>query len=125
MKKTRIIKIYYFVALCGVLFTSCNEKKHFEIDLIIGKWVSGTEYYRYDNDGTGVTWDKADDVNENEAQAFKWEFDPENNHLTLIHWMEMTQEWTIPKNYTLKSLDDKTLSYKDKYDSTYVFSRVI
>ena len=112
------------MAAGSILMTSCHEKEHFDIELIIGKWVAGTEYWRYDNDGTGATWDKADDVNEDEAQAFKWEFDPESNHLTLIHWMEMSQEWTIPQMFTLKVLDDNTLSYKDRYDSTYTFTRV-
>lgn len=109
---------------CSLMF-SCKEEPKFDIDLIVGKWVSGTEYWRYDTDGTGVTWDEADDVHEDEAQAFKWEFDSENNRLNHIHWMEMTQEWTLPKSYTLKALDDRKLSYKDRFDSTYTFNRVL
>ena len=37
----------------------------------------------------------------------------------------MTQEWTLPKSYTLKALDDNKLSYKDRFDSTYTFNRVL
>ena len=110
------------MAASSMLMSACHDKEHFDIELIVGKWGAGTEYYRYDNDGNGATWDVADDVNEEEAQPFKWEFDSESNHLTLIHQMEMGG--VIPKTYTLKILDDNTLSYKDKYDSTYVYKRV-
>lgn len=120
-RKNRII--LYVLAAGVFMMTSCREKKHFDIELIVGKWVAGTEYYRYDNDGKGATWDVADDVNEDEAQPFEWEFDEESNHLTLIHQMEMGG--VIPKSYTLKTLDDKVLAYTDKYDSTYTYKRVI
>ena len=112
-----------FVA-AALLFAGCGEKKKtFDIDLIVGKWVAGQEFWRYDADGTGATWDEADDVHEDEAQPFKWEFDGESNRLTQIHQMEMGG--VIPKSYTLVDLSDNTLSYKDRFDSTYVYKRVM
>ena len=111
------------MAALSMSLSACRDKQSFDIDLIVGKWVAGTEYWRYDDNGTGVTWDKADDVNEDEAQPFKWEFDSETNHLTHIHQMEMGG--AIPKSYTLKTLNENVLAYTDKYDSTYTFNRVL
>ena len=120
--KSRRRKILVFVA-ATLLLAACGEKKkQFDIDLIAGKWVAGQEFWRYDADGTGATWDEADDVHEDEAQPFKWEFDGENNRLTHMHQMEMGG--VIPKSYTLKVLDNSTLSYTDRFDSTYTFNRV-
>ncbi len=104
--------------------TACNgiEKQTFDIALLTGKWVSGTEVYRYDADGTGATWDTADDVSEAEAQPYTWEFDEATNRLTLLHQMEMGG--VVPKSYTLKKLDATTLEYQDQYNNTSSFTRV-
>jgi hypothetical protein len=117
------LKILVFVAAATLLLSACGKKEHFDIGLIVGKWVAGTEYWRYDGDGNGATWDVGDDVNEDEAQPFTWEFDDEENLLTQIHQMEMGG--VIPKSYTLKKLDENTLAYADRFDSTYTFKRVM
>ena len=106
----------------ATIFVSCKPEPSFDGDLLIGKWVSGTEYYRYDNDGTGATWDTSDDVSESEAQPFTWEFDPNTNDLTLIHQMEMGGQ--IPKSYTVTALNDSILKYKDRYSQTFTYNRV-
>ena len=111
------------VALMALLtFLSCKHDPSFDMSLIIGKWVSGTEYWRYDNDSTGVTWDEGDDVHEDEAQPFTWSFDDETNTLTHVHQMEMGG--VVPKSYTMTQLDDTKLEYRDRFGQTYSFERV-
>ena len=107
------------------LFASCNGKEG-EIDpsMLPGKWVNGTEYWRYDPDGTGSTWDIGDDVTEAEGQPFKWEFDEIDNSLTQVHWMEMTGEWTIPQLFTVTELTDSVLTYRHRSGTVYTFERV-
>lgn len=95
----------------------------FDGDKIIGKWVSGTEYWRYDDDGNGVTWDTKDDVTEEEGQPFTWSFDENTSRLTQIHIMEMGGR--VPKYYTITALDDSRMSYKDNYGNISSFTRVI
>lgn len=123
MKKNGLL-IISFALVFAAIMTSCKEEPRFDGSLIVGKWVSGTEYWRYDTDNTGVTWDEKDDVHEEEGQLFKWDFDSENDQLTHIHWMEMTGDWTIPKVYTVTALDNNKLSYTDKYGQEYIFTRV-
>ncbi|MBQ6956748.1 MAG: hypothetical protein IJP80_09065 [Bacteroidales bacterium] len=118
----RISRIIFLVSALLLLTVSCKKDK-FDPDLLIGKWVNGSEYYRYDNGNTGVTWDVADDVHEDEAQAFKWEYDAKENTLTHIHWMEMTQDWTVPRVYTITELNNNSLKYTDKFGKTYSFTK--
>ena len=72
MKKT----LYYLAMFCVVcLFAvSCETEETPPDDesFLIGKWVSGTLYYKYLADGNGETWDTADDVNEGEGTNFEW-----------------------------------------------------
>ena len=89
MKMKKTIKRFLLSAVVALSLTSCGgDKEHFDISLLAGKWVAGQEFWRYDANGTGATWDEADDVHEDEAQPFTWEFDDETNSLTHIHQME-------------------------------------
>lgn len=117
------------IAVLSVILLSCEgEKKTFSSDLLIGKWKrssvskqgkTGYDCYRYDVNGNGATWDTADDVNENEAQAFTWKLD--KDRLTILHKGEMGQ--VIPKVYTVKTLNSTALSYEDDYGATFTFSK--
>ncbi len=121
--KIKKLVLFLFVAAAQLALVGCHEEtESFDITLLPGKWVAGTEYYRYDNDGTGVTWDTGEDVSEEEAQAFTWEFNDETNRLTLIHQMEMGG--VVPKYYTLKALTATQLSYSDNYGQTMTYTRV-
>ena len=123
---------YYKLLLIGIisiaLFACEGKQKTFSSDLLKGKWKrpsvskqgkTGYDCYRYDANGSGATWDTADDVNENEAQAFTWKLD--KDRLTVVHKGEMGQ--VIPKVYTVKTLNSITLSYEDDYGATFTFSK--
>ena len=121
MKNLKLI-VLSIIAVATVVLTmsSCSSEVDFDKELLIGKWQSNTLYEVYNADGTGLTWDTADDVTEAEAQAFTWEL--VGADLTQIHIMEMGGN--IPKVYEVKQLDDTTLSYKDDYGKTHNFTRV-
>lgn len=117
-------------ALITVLLTSCTpEDVSFDSSLLIGKWsrdyqednVTKTEYYRYDSDGTGVSWVPADDVSEAEGQGFQWVLD--KSDLTQIYLMEVSGA-TVTKIYTVTQLNSTTLQYKDDLGTTYTFTKV-
>ena len=122
MKRHRILFLFLQMTLFVSLLVSCHDDPTFDGNMIVGKWVSGTEYYRYDADSTGATWDTSDDVNEDEGQPFTWSFDETTSRLTLIHQMEMGA--VIPKTYTLIALDDQVMKYKDNYDRIFEYKRV-
>ncbi len=114
--------LYLFVVLISTAFlVSCEtEVTTFDDAFLIGKWQSGTEFYKYKIDGTGTTWDTADDVNEDEAQAFTWKL--LQSELTHIHVMEMGGG--VPKVYTVTELTETTLKYRDDFGKSYTFKKV-
>ena len=108
-----------------ISFSSCELPASFNEDFLIGKWErpssnNGLECYRYDANYNGVTWDTGEDVSEAEGQPFTWSV--ESATMTHIHIMAMGGK--IPKTYTLLTLNDSTLSYKDDYGVSFTFIKV-
>jgi hypothetical protein len=101
---------------------SCDTlvDKSFDETLLYGKWQSNTMFYKYISDGTGTTWDTADDVTEAEAQKFTWTLVA--SELTHIHIMEIGGN--VPKSYTVTELTDSTLIYNDDFGKTFSFKKV-
>ena len=117
MKKTASFTFFpvlpLFAALCACTPDDPTEGD-FEIDNLYGKWCQeGTHiYYRYNEDGTGCTWDESDDVFEDEAQAFTWEVD--GSEMIHIHLTE-TGTAQVPKYYIITHLSFDELDYYDAY----------
>ena len=94
----------------------------FDESLLIGKWSSGTLFFRYDTGGSGVTWDTADDMTEVDGQEFTWVLD--QSELTHIYLMEVSGG-VITKIYTVTKLNATTLEYKDDTSGqVYTFTKV-
>ncbi|HOO84903.1 MAG TPA: hypothetical protein PLS94_10085 [Prolixibacteraceae bacterium] len=118
-------KLLYFLCLIFITsatIVSCDMAfdEPFNQDLLVGKWKSGTEFYKYASDGTGTTWDEADDVYEDEAQAFTWTL--VQDELTHIHLMELGG--SVPKVYTLTELTSTTLKYEDGFGKQFSYTKV-
>ena len=96
------------------------EDQVYDTELFVGLWQSGTVFYRYNKDGTGGTWDTADDVTEAEASKFTWEV----NRNRLIHFHEMEIGGIIPKAHTIKNIDLGNLEYEDDFGTKYAFVKV-
>ncbi|MBO4307036.1 MAG: hypothetical protein J5848_01850 [Bacteroidales bacterium] len=122
MFKNKKTILFFILVTCCCLVACNHDDPTFDPALLIGKWVSGTEYYRYDADGTGATWDTSDDVSEEEAQPYTWQFNEETNRLTVLHQMEMGG--VIPKSYTVTNLTENLLQYKDQYNQSFTYNRV-
>lgn len=104
-----------------VLEPEVFEKLKVDPDMIIGLWRSGSMYYRYNEDGTGRTWDAAEDINESEASLFNWTV--EKNLFTHLHQMEIGGV-IIPKQYRITQLNLQTLAYEDEFGTAFVFEKV-
>lgn len=120
MKK--IIRIVLLLVATTTLMVSCIEDfpVYFDETLLIGKWQSGTVFYKYVSDGSGTTWDTSDDVTEAEAQGFTWTL--VNSELTHIYVLEIGG--SVPKVYTVTELTETTLIYKDDFGTIYSFMKV-
>ena len=125
MKKLVVIAAS-LASIILILFSSCETPVPFDDTLLIGKWTrpstltDGQDCYRYNADYTGATWDTGEVAVEEEAQPFTWSL--EGAVLTQVHQGEMGQ--VVPKAYTLTTLNDSTLSYKDDYGVSATFIKV-
>lgn len=125
MKKLVVIAAS-LASIVLILFSSCETPVTFDETLLIGQWnrpstlTDGQDCYRYKADYTGATWDTGDVAGEEEAQPFTWTL--EGAVLTQLHQGEMGQ--VVPKVYTLTTLNDSTLSYKDDYGVSATFIKV-
>jgi len=120
----RILSYLVFTVIISSIMFSCTEiLEEDEIlneSFLIGKWQSGTLFYKYLDDGTGGTWDTADDVQESEAQEFTWTL--VNRELTQIHVLETGG--TVPKVYDITELTATTLIYEDDFGKQFSFVKV-
>ncbi|MCQ2319189.1 MAG: hypothetical protein MJZ90_09780 [Bacteroidales bacterium] len=96
------------------------EDVEFDSDLLIGLWNESSVYYRYNDDGSAVTWDVADDIAESEGTRLSWEL----RHNLFIHNYIMEIGGVVPKMYNMKQLELDILEYNDDYGVNHVFKRV-
>ncbi|MBR4433282.1 MAG: hypothetical protein IK058_00210 [Bacteroidales bacterium] len=128
MKKTTFFNISIVLLLLTSL-CACNPEDptegDYDVTNLYGKWCQeGTKvYYKYNDDGTGATWDESDDVYEDEAQAFTW--DVEGSEMIHIHLTE-TGTAQVPKYYIITWLSFDELDYYDAIVTTkrYKFYKV-
>jgi hypothetical protein len=119
MKKT--LRYLTMLTVLTLLAVSCTKTETtFDQTLLTGKWQSGTLFYKYLANGTGGTWDTADNVTEAEAQAFTWTLD--KDILTQIHVLEIGG--SVPKVYTVTELTATSLKYHDDFGVTFSFTKV-
>lgn len=121
--KLFIIAIIAVTAII-VSMSSCSPDTDVELDqtLLIGKWqeTNTLNFEVYGKDGSGYTWDEADDVTEAEAQPFTWGLN--GNVLTQVHTMEMGGN--VPKRYTVTKLTATELIYEDNYGKVHSFDKI-
>ena len=120
------LTIYALFLLFSLSACQPNEELptvEYDITDLYGKWESGTEYYVYNSNGTGYTWDEGDGVYEEEAQPFTWEVD--ESEMIHVHKMEMGGD--VPMYYIITELTSSTLRYYDAYNEkdTYTFIKVL
>ena len=122
MKNLKLISLAIIAVTTIILsMSSCSPDTDVEFDqtLLTGKWQENNSllFEVYGKDGSGYTWDEADDVTEAEAQPFTWGLN--GNILTQVHTMEMGGN--VPKAYTVTKLTATELIYEDNYGNKHSF----
>ena len=125
MKNLKLLLISILAVSAIMLsMSSCSPDTDVELDknLLIGKWqeTNTLNFEVYGKDGSGYTWDEADDVTEAEAQPFTWGLN--GNVLTQVHIMEMGGN--VPKTYTVTKLTATELVYEDNYGKVHSFDKI-
>lgn len=92
----------------------------FDEDLLIGVWKEDEVYYRYNEDGTAVTWDLSEDVMEDEGTQLTWTLEG----ALFTHYYQMEIGGTIPKVFNMKVLELDSMEYNDDYGVNHTFTKV-
>lgn len=101
------------------LFTR-RQRVIYSSTALVGEWLMGTMHMEYHADGTGRTWNTADDVTREEAQRFLWSLD--SNLLSLDFQMEMGG--VVPKLFVVTFVDEESLAYKNVFDISFLWDKV-
>lgn len=99
-----------------VLFAGCvddggDDVSFDEVDLV-GKWLldNTQEYWRYDSNHYGETWDESDSVREGEGTKYSWSLDGDDLEVVLTG--EMGQ--VVPYDYKVLALTATSMRLKDE-----------
>ena len=88
---------------------------------LVGEWTMGTLHMEYKADGSGLHWDTGEDIRKEEAQRFQWSLD--SNMLTLTFRTQLGG--VVPKLYLVTFVDNENLSYRNAYDDSYLWEKVL
>ena len=121
MKKLGFIALLFL----AVFFTSCDGTGSDDIKIdksqLVGKWMTNDSTYFevYYTDGTGKEWDLKDDVQEEEASLFTWEFDEATDD-KFIKYYEMEIGGIVPQYCKILELSATNFRYNnDGLRATY------
>ena len=116
MKKLGFIALL-FLAVC---LNSCGpvgggSETNIDKTQLVGKWMTSDEQYFevYYSDGTGKEWDLRDDVQEEEASVFTWEFD-EGAKDKFFKYYEMEIGGTVPQYCNILELTSTNFRYNNE-----------
>ena len=91
---------------------------------LTGRWVvTGTqEYWRFNSNGSGVTWDESEDISEEESNlTFEWTLD--RNELTCVFRGE-NENQAVPKVYYIKEISSGSMRWEDVFGRTWMLNRM-
>ena len=118
-----------FVALLllTVIMTSCNgsgggNESNIDKSQIVGKWMTadGNYFEVYHSDGTGKEWDLRDDVTEDEASTFTWEFDEETEDKFFKYYKMEINDAIVPQYCNILELTSTDFKYNNEgFRATY------
>ena len=116
MKKFGFIALLFlavFVNSCGGI--GGGSETNIDKDQLVGKWMtSDAQYFEvYYSDGTGKEWDLRDDVQEEEASVFTWEFD-EGAKDKFFKYYEMEIGGVVPQYCNILELTSTNFRYNNE-----------
>lgn len=122
MKKLSFIAII----LLSVFAFSCtkSESGTSSIDKtqLVGRWMTSDAMYFevYNSDGTGKEWDLRDDVQEEEAIRFTWEFDNATDNKFIKYYPMEIGSGVVPQYCNILELTSTNFKYNnDGLRATY------
>ena len=127
MKRKHFLLLTMLGLIVGSAFFSACEKVpavKLTVDetMLVGKWSAQDnpqEFWRFDSDHAGETWDQSEDVQEGEGIHYNWSVT--GDQLQIDNYGEMGQH--VYKDYTVTYQTRDSLVWKDLYGNSRSFTR--
>ncbi len=110
----------------SAFFSACEKvptvKLTVDETMLVGKWSAQDnpqEFWRFDSDHAGETWDQSEDVQEGEGTRYNWSVTEDQLQIDL--YGEMGQH--VYKDYTVTYQTRDSLVWKDLYGNSRSFTR--
>ena len=109
--------LFLFLCVLSVLMIGCGEKDvepSFNSADLVGKWqVSNSqEFWRYNSDGSGLTWDEAQDVHEDDETTMRFSWSLSDDRLSHVFSGDEVHQ-AVVQDYTVKELTSSKLVWND------------
>lgn len=106
-----IAKVFFVLFTMMFITVACSEdtpeeEVTFEVlkTYIPGTWNEGTEFFRFDADGNGETWDKSEDIHEGEGTKLVWILEDEQTFVIRYNDEIVRTTAIVPKSFTVTKL---------------------
>ena len=119
--------VFSLVLLVSILVNSCDNKSNinnFDITLLYGKWVEGDLYYKYEQNGTGISWDESERYYEEDGLPFTWSL--AGSRLSHIHTGSIDGGGGITARevFTVTELTTARMRFIDEDNKNRIFRKV-
>ena len=118
LRSLLLLGVVALMAGCTDLF----EKVIVDDAALVGKWYAldnKTEFWRFNADGSGLTWDESDDVYEHDENVPRFNWTTRIDQIRIDIYGQMGQhvyyDWTV----TRQTAD--SLTFEDYYDNSRTF----
>lgn len=110
MKKISLIAVLFL----AIIATSCG-KPEIDKSLLVGEWKKSDNSYfeTFYSNGTGKEWTPIDDVTEDEASWFTWEFNEGTDDM-FTKYYETELGGIVPQSCNILELTSTTLKYNNE-----------
>lgn len=105
--------------------TDPNDTVMVDGSALVGKWCAmdnKTEFWRFNSDGSGLTWDEADDVYETDENVPRFNWTTQLDQIRIDIYGQMGQhvyyDWTVTRQ------TPDSLTFKDLYGNFRTFVKL-
>lgn len=122
MKHSKLLLLLFVGMLAFSACEPSDDPLVIDEESLVGTWSASDnrqEYWRFDIDKTGETWDESEDVQEGEGTRFNWS--TVEDQLRIDLYGEMGQH--VYYDYTVTLQTVSTITWKDQYGNHRTFTK--
>ncbi len=105
------------IVMVPFVFTSCEKDEVTSIDeaMLVGRWVSGDEYYKFFSNNTGFVWNTSTGGTEAKATKITWTANQMNLSIGVVGGVQ--------KVYTVTDQSSTSIKFTDNAGNAYSYSK--